>query len=177
MFTYHEEECIVKQENTLSTLAASAVAIGLLLVTSLAQAGTVVFDPTDPTKATGITDLDIGGTIYNVDFISLTTAVSLYGEAPGVYDFSDNPTAAAAVDAVNAALNAANANTVGSAGQPGTPIFDVGFNFVPIGQIKAVQVWEGAIGSETAGTWIRPTDSDLLSYTFDERTYADFPLP
>lgn len=134
----------------------------------------MVFDPNEPNKATGITDLDVGGTIYNVDFISQTTALVVYGEAPGDYDFTTTSTAGAAVDAVNAALNAANANAVGSAGLPGTPIFDVGFNFVPIGQIKAVQVWEGVSGSETSGTWIRVSDSDLLSYTFDERTYADF---
>jgi hypothetical protein len=65
----------------------------------------------------------------------------------------------------------------GAAEAPATRIYDVGFNFVPIGKIKGAQVWEGAVGSETAGTagtWIRPTDTDLLSYTFDERTYADF---
>jgi hypothetical protein len=142
----------------------------------LVQAWTVDFDPNQPDAATGITNLDIGGTIYNVAFISQTTAVSLYGEAPGVYDFTTNPTAGAAVDAVNAALTLANVEFVGSGAvvAPATRIYDVGFNFVPIGKIKGVQVWEGTVGSETAGTWIRPTDTDLLSYTFDERTYADF---
>jgi len=167
-----EEKYIMKKKTVFSALAAGAVVMGLLLGTSMAQAEDVIFDPNDADQATGITNLDIGGTLYNVDFISQTTALSVYGAAPGVYDFPDTSSAGAAVDAVNAALNAANADDVGSAGLAGTEVYSLGFGFVqPLG-VDSVQVWEGEIAS--TGTWKRVTDSDLLTYQFDERTYADF---
>ena len=68
----------MKQKTVFSALAAGAVAVGLLLAASTAQAEDVIFDPSDPNKATGITDLDVGGTLYDVDFISQTTALSVY---------------------------------------------------------------------------------------------------
>jgi len=57
-----KEEYTVKQTKKLSILAAGAFAIGLLLGTSAAQAAVV----TDGPVATGITDLDVNGTTYNV---------------------------------------------------------------------------------------------------------------
>jgi hypothetical protein len=73
-----EEKYIMKKKTVFSALAAGAVVMGLLLGTSMAQAEDVIFDPNDADQATGITDLDIGGTLYNVDFISQTTALSVY---------------------------------------------------------------------------------------------------
>jgi hypothetical protein len=161
----------MKLKTTLPNPAVTAVAIGLLLCASQVSAQTVIFDPSDPDKATGVAGLDINGTVVNVNFISRTTALALYGEEPGDYDATTSSIAAAAVDAANAALNAAGASQVGSEWGPGTQVYSLGFNFVLIGQIGAVQVWEGASGSETGGTWIRPSDSDLLAYKFDERTF------
>ena len=43
-------------------------------------------DPDDNDNAIRITDLDIGGTPYNVTFISQTTALSQYGDLPGDFD-------------------------------------------------------------------------------------------
>ena len=159
-------------------LMAVVVTIGLLLGTSAAQAATVIFDPDNPNRATGITDLDIGGTLYNVAFISQTTAQSLYGDVPGIFDFSNSDSASAAVDAVNVELNAAGANHVGSEGGENTPfseVFHVGYehDIVEIGEIDVVKVWEGAIAG---GAWVRPEDPDLWSWQFDEKTYADFTL-
>jgi hypothetical protein len=50
-------------------LATFVVALGLLLGTSTAQAAEVIFDPVVPGKANGITNLDIGGTPYNVAWV------------------------------------------------------------------------------------------------------------
>ena len=159
-------------------LMAVVVTVGLLLGTSAAQAAEVIFDPDNPTRATGITNLDIGGTAYNVAFISQTTAQLLYGDVPGVFDFSNSASASAAVDAVNVELNAEGANYVGSEGGENTPfneVFHVGYehDIVEIGEIDVVKVWEGAIAG---GAWVRPEDPDLWSWQFDEKTYADFTL-
>jgi hypothetical protein len=93
-----------------------------------------------------------------------------------VLDFNGVSAGGVAVDAVNAALNAAGAIYVGTAGFENTDldkIYDIGYEylFVPIGNLDAVQVWEGG---NPEGTWQRPDGPDQLSWQFDERTYADF---
>ena len=49
-----------------ATLAAAAVALSLLLGTSTAHAARVIHDESN---ATGITNLDVAGTQYNVAFV------------------------------------------------------------------------------------------------------------
>ena len=85
------------------------LAIALLLGAGAAQAATVKFE-NGTSKAIGIQNLDIDGTVYNVDFTSTgTVAAQVYGIFLGKFDFSLATTAAAAVDAVNSELNKADA--------------------------------------------------------------------
>jgi len=67
------------------------------------------------TNATGVRDLDIGGTAYDVifEFVQADTAGPC-GTAPCDVFFGDADGAQAAVDAINAALNTTAAVTVGS---------------------------------------------------------------
>ena len=82
------------------------VTMGLLLGASAAQAADVRYDPKNPTKVIEIRNLEIGDKLYNVKFPEETTALELYGEAPGVYPFPDHAKTVEAVQAVNAVLNA-----------------------------------------------------------------------
>jgi hypothetical protein len=120
-------------------LAACVVTMGLLLGTSAAQAATVFFDPSDPERAIGINNLDVGGTLYNVAFISQTTAQSLYGDVPGVFDFPDSASASAAVDAVNVELNAEGAYgrpLAGRSCEAGRRAFEVSLRVKPLSQYR-----------------------------------------
>ncbi len=157
-------------------LTIGAVIMSLLLSANAVQAEDVIFDPASPQRAIGITNLNVDGTLYDVEFITQTTALSVYGDVPGDFDFPSNDSAGVAVNLVNGALNAAGAIYVGTAGGENTDlakIYEIGYayQFVPIGSLDAVLVWKG---SNPDGTWLRPSDPDPLSWYFDERTYADF---
>jgi hypothetical protein len=141
----------------------------VLLVCAGAAHSAVQFDSGDSTKATGITDLTIGGKVYDVKFESQKTAAGVYGPSPGTYDFPSNSSASEAVIAVNNALNGAGAQTVGSSG---VELYFVGFGFENLGQAESVKVWEGSI--VRASSWSRIPDPDILAYNFDERTFATF---
>jgi hypothetical protein len=159
-------------------LTIGAVIMSLFFAASSVQAAEVVYDPASSQRATGITNLDVGGTLYNVAFTSQTTAGSVYGEVPGDFDFADQNSAGAAVDAVNAVLTSAGVNFVGSEGGTNNvlaEIYDVGYAYelILVGDLDSVLVQEGV---SNGGTWTRPTDPDGLSWHFDERTYADFSL-
>ena len=100
-------------------LTACVLTMGLLPSTSEAQeAPEVIFDPANSQKATGINNLNIGGTLYNVAFTTLHFANEVYGPYPGVYDFTTIDSAGAAVDTVDLALTAAGATSVGAEGTP-----------------------------------------------------------
>ena len=76
-----------------------ALAVILLLVVGSAQAETIVYS--DPGVVTGIGGLDIGGTLYNVDF-----ETGVYSTHGGVEDFWINLSeATTAVVAINALFN------------------------------------------------------------------------
>jgi hypothetical protein len=167
----------MEQEKKLSALAAGAVAMSLLLGASAAQAATVIFADDAPTRAIGIQNLDVPGESlpYNIDFLSQKTAREVYGDPPGEYTFSTSESAAAAVDAINAALTASagvGEEVLDVGDGVGTKVYSLGWSFEAVGEIESVNVWEGAIPENLATTWIRPEDPDLLSYNFDERTYA-----
>ena len=165
-------------------LAACVVTMGLLLGTSAAQAATVIFE-NGTSKAIGIENLDIDGTLYNVAFMSTgTVAAQVYGIFPGHFDFSLATTAAAAVDAVNSELNKADAAGVGAEGSTAVPFFWVGFDAEMGGdpQIEIVFVFETIRGEVQTGAnkiWVRiegATDSEL--YNFGQGVCAGFtPVP
>ena len=109
-----------------SALAAGAITIGLLLGASAAQAATVQIDGTE-TNATGILNLDVGGTLYNVEFL-FNSSNTLYGSPP-IFDFPSLATAASARNAVVDALNTEPAVvTVGREGGANLDFFGIGFD-------------------------------------------------
>ena len=73
-------------------LATVVVALGLLLGASAAQAEPIV--NLDGDTATGIQNLEVGGTLYNVTFLRIS-ADDLYG-IPPIFDFTDVDSAKAA---------------------------------------------------------------------------------
>jgi len=163
----------MKQNTRFSALAAGVVALGLVLSAGTASAATVLFgDPAEPNKATGIQDLNVAGTSYNVTFDVLAFAVEIYGSFPGSFPiFNTSTEATNARDAVNAALNAAGALTVGEASADGSPIYNIGYDsFVgPLNQ-EFVNV---ARGVEETGEWVTLGLNSWL-YNLDEKTYAVF---
>ena len=153
-------------------LATFVVTIGLLLGTSAASAETVVFGELTG-KATGITDLDIDGTIYDVLFDERASALSVYGPFPGTFPFTGNE-AQVAVIAVAAALNTAEALTVGedtSVDGRFNSSFNIGFTSDDI-LTQLVITWKGEI---LGGGWF-DSGTDQTSYAGEERTWAVFTL-
>ena len=155
-------------------LTAVVVAMGLLLGAGAASATEVVFgDPGAPNKATGILDLNIDGTLYDVTFNSLVIAAEIYGPYPGEFPFFNRRVAAgAARDAVNVALLEAGATAVGDeATDAGSTIFNIGFKskILRIGSLKAVKV---ARGVREGSTW-NSLGFNAWAYNLDEKTYFD----
>ena len=71
-------------------LAACVVTMGLLLGTSAAQAATVIFDPSDPERAIGINNLDVGHASGFLQFsdepeIDFATIIKLIQTHPDEY--------------------------------------------------------------------------------------------
>jgi len=154
-----------------TALAAGAVTL-FLLGASAAQAVEVLFDDLDPQLATGIRDLNVGGTLYDVDFKGPTEAVNIYGQTPAL-DFNDINSAAAAIDAANAELTAEGAFRVGpGAAAEGSLTYRVGYEVVGSGLTQTLKVVEAA--TEGADPWIRVPDPDIVLYNADSRMYADF---
>ncbi len=142
------------------------LAIALFFVGLSAHAFTVDLEGT---RATGISDLDIGGTAYDVTFqlVPANTAntVTCAPAVPCDFFFGDRSAAQAAVTAIAAALNPSVAITVGSA--PGKIDY-----FVPYatggGNVDAAQ---GTFVADT--TWFLSTDASLDADT-DIIEYARF---
>ena len=114
--------------NTILSNALVAIMM-FLLAAGAAQAQTVIFDTQtpDPTKAIGIDGLAVDGTTYDVDFTNRTNPQAAYSDFPGVLDFNDEASAAAAHDAVDSALNGSVAATVGVPFNDGQPRYVVGY--------------------------------------------------
>jgi hypothetical protein len=159
-------------------LATFVVTMALLLGTSTARAATVNFDPDNPTQATGIENLDIGGTFYNVAFTANSTgAFKVYGPFPGTFDFDTSQTAADAANAVNNALNINGAQTVGAEGSEGVPVYRIGFKSQSVGtdvEIKMVIFWEAAKPDGDLDPWMKNVNPDVDLYTLGVRIWADF---
>ncbi len=152
------------------------VALILLLGAGAAQAQTVTFDPVDQTKATGITGLDLGGTLYNVAFTTLTTSNAVYGDFPGVFDFGSGVAGRAAAqdasDAANVQLNAFGAATVGAEELvEGQVRYVVGFDSSQPFGIETLNMW---LTSFRSMEWDRFFDQDTLVYNTEESVFATF---
>ena len=158
-------------------LATFVITMGLLLGTSAAQAN-VIFDPSNPTQATGIENLDIGGMLYNVAFTATeTVAEQIYGPFPGTFDFTNSAAANEAANAVNLELNQAGAQTVGAGGSAGLPFYRIGYDSETVGEnIPVVIFWEAAKGDGDLDPWVTNIDPDGDSYNFGKRMWADFTL-
>ena len=93
---------------------------------------------------------------------------------PGVFDFTTEASASAAVDAVVAALNPAGALRVGEEVidtlNPLQEFFNVGYGSTGNGALAAVDIVQAGID---VGTWANLGAANLL-YNGDERTYATF---
>jgi hypothetical protein len=155
-------------------LAAGVVAMSLLLGANVASAATVVFGSLEG-KAIGITDLDIGGTLYDVLFPERVPAVLVYGEFPGTFTFTTSGDAQAAVIAVDAALNGANALTVGQDTLLDTSV-NLSFNiaYKSTGPTALLGLAEFQVGSNpTSDQWVN-SGSGSTSWTAEERTWATF---
>jgi len=95
------------------------VALVLLLGAGAAQAF-VIREPGNESRANGILNLDVGGTLYNVAFSIPEEAAPFYGVPPGTFDFITAEAAEAAVAAAVAELNLAGGiDTVAAEGYPG----------------------------------------------------------
>ena len=140
-------------------LAVMISAVVLILVPGSGAAFEVQFSGSN---ATGILDLDVGGTPYDVTFQS-DTADNIYGTPPGTFLF-DEFAAADAIDAVNSALDTESAVT--TVGSGNTSDYNIGYDF------------ENAIvfvrqASYTSGDWTRL--SGVIFHQKDEQnTYAVF---
>ena len=145
---------------------------------STAQAApTVRLDPSNNFVALGIDNLNVNGTLYNVDFI-FTDADQLYGSSGNkVFDFTSDAAANSAVDAAVAALNDYN----------GTSLFDVMLvgnrkpnedNFFIVGYNEDGGRTDYIQGFYSTDTWVNDQPGDRLSFV--NATYADFnavPIP
>jgi hypothetical protein len=157
-----------------NALAICTLAMSLLLLASAASAETVVFGELAG-KAIGITELDIGGTLYDVLFPERVPAVLVYGAFPGTFTFTTNGDAQAAVIAVDAALNDANALTVGQDTSLDTTN-NLSFNiaYQSIGPTALLGLADFQTGSNpTSDQWVN-SGSGSTSWAGEERTWATF---
>jgi hypothetical protein len=138
----------------------SAVALILVLGSGAAQAFEVQFEGSN---ATGILNLDINGTMYDVTF-EFNSAASIYGLPPGAFDMADELEAGDAVDAVNGALN--TENQVQTVGPDTSRAYDIGYDF----ENSIVWVRQATYGS---ATWTQLTGV-LFESKAEGRTYARF---
>lgn len=70
---------------------AGVVVVGLLLGANTASAEVRFGDQSEPNKATGILDLNVGGKLYDVTFNVDAIAAEIYGDYPGEFPAFDMP--------------------------------------------------------------------------------------
>lgn len=97
-------------------MANIVAALLFLLGAGAAQAADVLFEDTDPNKATSILNLEVNGTAYNVVSFELTEAFNVYGSLPGDFAITDEDTAVDAVSAMTSALTDEGATSAGEIG-------------------------------------------------------------
>ncbi len=163
------------------------VALVFLLGPGAAQAVAIVQfdDSSDPTKATGILNLDVPGfgMPFNVAFDQQAFASEIYGPSQASPDdpdplppFFTAMFASEAADAANAALNAAGALTIGEVGsQQGSPSHNIGwiaFILDPpiLDPVDGIAVIRSAVGGADWGN----LGENFLLYNGDERAWAVF---
>jgi hypothetical protein len=153
----------------------SILTISLFLASGPTGAQTVVFgDSQNPTKATGINDLEVGGIHYNVVFQLQKFAFEIYGSFPGTFNiFNTVFEAEAAVDFVNLALNLEVATSIGNINQPGIEahVYNIGYESFRLGQIEGIHTWRA--GNEGGVEWFS-LGQNQWTYNFDERSWAVF---
>jgi hypothetical protein len=167
-----------------SSLTAGVLAAGLLLSTSLAQAATVITDPTNDANAIGIADLRLGNFLFDVEFV-VGSAEMTYGSLP---NFESDPEgffnrAVELTALVNDVLNTApEVKSVGPEGQPvGSFLYgfakDRGtanyFAFATVGQYSEGEGWilgEGDYNPPPAGG----PGFVLTSYELSFETWARY---
>jgi hypothetical protein len=152
------------------------VVLALLLGAGAAQATEVIRDGNQSTRAIGIMDLDIGGTLYEVDFIFPQDPEIVYGDLPGEFDFNTNESALAATDAVTAALNTeGGVFYVGSQGGfngPAATHYSVAYASETFTDGREADVHSWRVSFED-GTWLPGVDT-ISDWEGDERTWAIF---
>lgn len=150
----------------ISTRVTMAIAGTLLLFSvSSISAETVIFSGN---IASGIQDLNVNGTLYDVEFV-YDSAYNVYGDSPN-FDFDNQSDAIAATDAVRAALNKVPQVTEVGNGPDDflRSRFTIGYDEEDI-IITSTVGWSGTYDD---GTW-RDTGRQLEP-PFDSQTYADF---
>jgi cysteine-rich repeat protein len=166
------------------------VALAFLLGAGAAQAQTVVFDPANPTKATGILNLPVSGFgTFDVVFEEQATANDIYGPFPGdevgLAPFFTALDVGAAASAVNAELNFAPTPvfSIGEAdGGPGTDVYNIGttaFLCCLEGEIEILpeNIPTIAVGRTLAeGEDWGPSEENFLIWNADRRSWAVFTL-
>jgi hypothetical protein len=129
-------------------LATFVVTLGLLLGTGAAQAEPIVI--VDGDTATGIQNLDVDGTLYNVAFLFIS-ADELYGDTP-VFDFPDEASAKAAKMAAVLALNVDNrATSVGPSAEQSFRDWGIGFEEDQEPSGAEIIIFQNATYSERIG--------------------------
>jgi hypothetical protein len=129
----------------LSADTESSYSVVVTRQTEVGQSPTVEFTGNN---ATGIRNLNVGGILYNVEFVN-NSALTVYGAFPGVFDFPSEVTLGdAATEAVNAVIAAlATEPAVMTVGPDNSVIFNVGFGSfsAPIQDVPTdfVQVAQG----------------------------------
>jgi hypothetical protein len=94
----------------------------------MASAALVLTTGNDQQIATGIRNLDVGGTMYDVDFIS-AIGNAVYGTVPRTYDFDNLTDAMNAITAINTELNDHIPSTIELVGEAikSTTVYSIGY--------------------------------------------------
>jgi hypothetical protein len=164
----------MKTRNTI--LRNVVVALALLLGAGAAQGQTVMCGSSPCVSgdniATGILDLNVGGTLYDVTFV-LTDAEDLYGPPPGFYDFTTENEAREAIGAVNDALN--TVPTIFTVGETPSDVaaYRVPFDFFVFLSQDNVEALDGFYREEETAWLLFPGGTASGLYT-DATMYADF---
>ena len=150
-------------------LGAAVVATGLMLGPAIASAATVLTTGPKNDIATGILNLDVGGTLYDVAFLDIAPA-ALYGALqPRTYDFDTRFAAWDAIDAVIAELNP-SIKFVGGLGNNSAQ-FRIGFADT---ENSSTDIDTAVANfSDASDAWFNPNGNTPFSI-LDQTWYADF---
>lgn len=139
-------------------IAVGAVMMSLLLGASGAQAAPILI--ADNNVGIRILNLEVGDTLYNVDF-EFAAWPEIYGEPIPIFDFDSQEEAQAANEAVNFVLNGVNADNIDvkQVGPPqegrateGLPFYGIGVEY---GDVNVPYVtWIGAAFQDNLDLWI-----------------------